>query len=158
MKSVGTLLGRFAVAAALAGACMASHTQELPRAGRAEQELVNTIARARGAGCGTMAGTTSPLQWMPALASAAARVARGDQPMQAARAAGFRASRIYQVSLRGYDSAQALAQVLTQRYCTALANPELTSIGWHREGSAWWVLLAARFTPPQPGDAAAVAM
>jgi len=156
MNQTRTFLRFLAWGSALGVACL-SIAQQTQSPARSDRELIDSLANARRAGCGTSAGTAAPLQPVPALSDAAARIAKGESPMQAARSAGYRATRIYHATFRGYDSAAAVARSMTQRYCAPLANPELTGVGWHREGNAWWVVLATRFAPPEPGDAGAVA-
>ena len=157
MEKNRVLSSLVAACLSLALACAPALAQNQRSAGGADQELVRALLDIRRGGCGGAPGTTAAMQWAPALADAAARAAQGEPPLQAARAAGYRATRIFIAALRGYPTHAAVAQAMAQRYCEALVNPALTGIGWHREGNAWWILLATRFDPPELGDAQAIA-
>lgn len=123
----------------------------------AEPQLVVALAEARASGCAANAGKASALRSSPALDEAARRIARGQDAMQAARSAGYRATRIFHANFSGYASSAAVAQAMQQRYCSALADPGMREAGAHREGNTWWVVLAAPYDVPGLTDAQAVA-
>jgi uncharacterized protein YkwD len=126
------------------------HAQE------ADAQLMAALSEARSRGCAS--GAKAPaLRPAAALDEAARRIARGRDPMQAARSAGYRATRIFHASFSGYGSAAAVAQAMRERYCSALTDPGLREAGAHREGNAWWVILASPYDVPRLADAPVVA-
>jgi uncharacterized protein YkwD len=128
-------------------------------ASRAEQpaELMAALSDARARGCAGRPGTDLPLRWAAPLSAAAQRMAGGTPPREAVRSAGYRATRLFQVSLSGYRSTAAMAQTVIAKYCERLTDPTLTDLGFHRQGAAAWIVLAAPFAPPPRAAAASVA-
>jgi len=118
--------------------------------------LIAALSEARAQGCANGAAAAALRPSAP-LNEAARRIAKGQEPMQAASSAGYRAKRIFHASLSGYESAAAVAQAMREHYCAALADPGLREAGVHGEGDHWWIVLAAPYEVPQPGDAQAVA-
>src|SRR5437016_3760568 len=124
----------------------------LPSFGHSQSDgaqLIPALSEARTNGCASRPGA-SALRAAAALDEAARGMARGQDAMQAAQRAGYRATRVFQANFSGYGSAAEVAQAMRQRYCTALTDPGLREAGAHREGKTWWVVLAAPFEVPQP--------
>src|SRR5213075_1445848 len=122
-------------------------------AGPSESELSGFLSQARLNGCAGARGTRSLLRESPALTEAARRVARGAKAIDASRNAGLRVSRVFHVSLRGVGSAAQVARMMEANHCDMLVDPKLTALGVYREGTSWWVMLAAPFETPDTGDA-----
>jgi uncharacterized protein YkwD len=118
--------------------------------------LVAALSEARQRGCGAP-GPRTPFRSVPELAQAAQAIARGQAPAEALRQAGYRHTRMYQVNMSGPRTAAAAAGVMAQRYCPQLTDPQLTDAGVHQQGTSYWVVLAAPFTPPAASAAGEVA-
>jgi uncharacterized protein YkwD len=129
-----------ALAVCAAAGAAAGSTQE---AGEG-LSLLGPVQQARSRGCAGHAGTAAPLQWSDALARAAARMARGEPSLTAVEKEGFRATRVFQASLAGFRKDADVADTLAQQYCTAIADPQFTDVGVHRQGASWLIVLAAR--------------
>ncbi len=119
-------------------------------------ELVSALLASRSHGCGGHAGVRAPLHAVPRLNQAARRMARGEPADQAARESGYRSTRLFSANMSGYPAPAAVAQVMAEKYCTALSDPKLTDVGVHQQGASWWIVLAAPFAPPPPSAAATV--
>lgn len=127
--------------------------QPLPPA----RELVDALSASRSGACNGHSGRASGLRPAQALDETARRIARGEAPGPAAKAAGYRATRLFVASMSGYASPAAVAKAMTDRHCQALGDPALTDLGVHRRGGSYWIVLAAPFAPPPPSAAADVA-
>ncbi|TFY96378.1 CAP domain-containing protein [Ramlibacter rhizophilus] len=119
--------------------------------------LPDALSNARAQGCSGRQGVEQPFRQVPALADAARRIAQGASLESALSQAKYRATRSFQISLRGYGSAAAAVQAVRSRWCEALTNPELSDVGVYRRGDATWIVLADPFSPPEPGKAEEVA-
>jgi uncharacterized protein YkwD len=144
LAAIGLLLGASAGVAAQ------------PSSASVAPELLAALSSVRARGCGGHAGAATRLRPAAPLYEAARRVAQGASPTQATKAAGYRAKSLFQVHLNGYRSAAAVADTLASRYCEPLTNARLVDVGFHREGTSYWVLMAEPFTPPAPSEAAEV--
>lgn len=143
---------RFSLGAAsliLAGASLAAPQHS--------DELLAGLSAARSRGCAGQPGVQVRLRPTAPLGQAAQYMARREAPGEAARKAGYRATRIFAVSMSGYTSPQAVAKTIAEKYCKALTDPALTEFGMHQEGASYWVVLAAPFSPPPQSAAASVA-
>jgi uncharacterized protein YkwD len=120
-------------------------------------ELAGALAAARERGCGGQPGVPQSMRPAQRLHDAAQRIARGEPGDLATRRAGYRATRLFVAHLTGYRSAGAVAQTMVQKHCSALLDPALVDVGLHRQGGAYWIVLAAPFSPPPAEAAAAVA-
>jgi uncharacterized protein YkwD len=116
-------------------------------------EVTDQLARAR-ASC---APSAPALQPNPQLSEAARRLSQGVALREAVEGSGYRAKRTQQWSLGGFPSAQAAAQLLAGKHCSTFGNPELTDLGVHRRGNAWWIVAAAPLAPPPEAQAGDVA-
>ncbi len=120
-------------------------------------ELPESVAPLRQRGCTDHAGTAQALDWAPQLAETARRVARGEPSLLAAREAGYRSRKVYVIRLSGYASAQGVARMLGLNHCESVTDPQFTGAGFHREGNAWWIVLASLHKTPGAGEAPDVA-
>jgi uncharacterized protein YkwD len=132
-----------------AGACLAAPQHS--------DELLAVLAAARSRGCAGQPGTQVRLSPAPQLGEAAQYIARRESPGNATRRAGYRATRIFSASMNGYASPAAVAKTMADKYCNALIDPSLTEIGSYQEGTSYWLVLAAPFSPPPQSAAARVA-
>jgi uncharacterized protein YkwD len=120
-------------------------------------ELIAALSATRFSGCDGHAGIEARLWPVGQLGEAARRIARGEAPAEAARRAGYRATRLFVATMSGYGSQSAVARTMAAKHCKALLDPALADIGIHRQGDSFWIVLAARFEPPPPSAAAAIA-
>jgi uncharacterized protein YkwD len=123
------------------------------------QDLTEALSAIRSRGCAGRPGTNARLRWVAPLGEAARHIARGVPPRDATQRAGYRANRLFQVTMTGQRSVASAAQTMARNYCAALTDPKLIDAGFHRQGSSYWIVLAAPFEPPalSPDAAAAVA-
>lgn len=98
--------------------------------------------RAPGGAC---SARTGPLLWNPALNTAAANIARGQGLSAALESAGYRASRVQQITIVGAAGGVQLQNFLASRFCTQLAMTELTEAGLYQADNSVWIVLAAPF-------------
>jgi uncharacterized protein YkwD len=123
----------------------------------ASDELIDALSANRAGGCDGRAGIEARLRPVGRLSEAARRMARGEAPADAARRAGYRATRLFVATMSGYRSQSAVARTMAEKHCEALVDPALTDVGIHRQGDAFWIVLAARFDPPPATAATAIA-
>ena len=120
-------------------------------------ELLAALGAARSRGCEGQPGTLARLRSSVQLGEAAHFIARRQSPIDAMKTAGYRATRMFSASMSGYASPAAVAKTMADKYCKALTDPVLTEIGSYQEGSSYWLVLAAPFSPPPQSAAASVA-
>lgn len=133
----------------LSGACLAAPQRS--------DELLAALTTARTRGCAGQPGTQARLQPAARLDEAAQHIARRESPSDAAQRAGYRATRMFSVSMSGYASPAAVARTMAEKYCKALTDPSLADFGFHQEGASYWLVLASPFAPPPQSAAAGVA-
>jgi uncharacterized protein YkwD len=114
------------------------------------------LQQARAQGCQGRPGLRQSLVQQAALDRVAQAVSRGADLQAALREQGYRSLRAGSLSMRGYASAQDLAQGLRQQACKALLDADWKEAGWYRRGDAAWIVLAAPFSPPRPQEQAQV--
>jgi uncharacterized protein YkwD len=115
--------------------------------------LLRALNAARLKGCAGRPGLAEPLRENTRLSTAAARIAGGSRLGDALQAAGYRAMRAAQITLRGYTSPAALAQGAVDSSCAAITDGELAEAGIHQHGEQTWLVLAAPFSPPGAAQA-----
>jgi uncharacterized protein YkwD len=115
------------------------------------------LSAMRSRGCEGRPGIQARLRPVRQLTEAAQRLASGESPGNAMEKAGYRAKRIFVVTMSGHGSPAAVAKTMAEKHCRALTDPNLTDMGFHRQGASYWLLLAAPFAPPPPSAAASVA-
>lgn len=116
------------------------------------EQVLAIAAQVRRDGCKGHPGTPAPLRWSPALARAAALVAKGGVALQAIEIQGYRPTRIFQSNLSGYADTADAVQAFAQRYCADLVEPKFQDLGMHHDGKHWTILMAAPFELPQLAD------
>jgi uncharacterized protein YkwD len=121
------------------------------------EELIASLSEIRLRGCDGQAGVDARLRPVGQLGDAARRIARGEAPREAARRAGYRATRLFVATLSGYQTQSAVVGTMAGNHCRALVDRDLNDIGVHGQGDSFWIVLAARFAPPPPTAAAGVA-
>jgi uncharacterized protein YkwD len=76
----------------------------------------------------------------------------GAQLPNALKARGYPAAKAYAMTLSGPVNAAAAMNLLRQRYCGPLLNPQYSNVGVSREGNHWQVVLARPLLSPALGD------
>lgn len=115
--------------------------------------LLRALNTLRQQGCSTGARPAAPLRENTALARAAARMAAGSKLDDALKAAGYRAVRVTQITVRGATGAAALTRSTLGSSCSPATHGELLDAGFHQRGTQTWVVLAAPFSPPDTAQA-----
>ena len=117
----------------------------------------NRVLRARSASCGLSRRAYPPLRESRSLDKIASLIARGEPLEQAQQRAGYHAARSLSIRISGTTSDAAVERLVSRRFCSQLADPSLRQIGVYGSGvGSLWIVVAAPFTTPRPGDAAAL--
>ncbi|WP_175541710.1 CAP domain-containing protein [Polaromonas sp. YR568] len=106
---------------------------------------MNTL---RQQGCDKSTPPVGPLRENAALSRAAALIARGSKLDAALKAAGYRAIRATEITVRGPAGAAALSPKSLGKTCRSATTDELQDAGFHQSGSQTWVVMAVPFSPP----------
>jgi uncharacterized protein YkwD len=115
--------------------------------------LLRALNTLRQQGCSQGARPAAPLRENTALSRAAARMAAGSKLDDALKAAGYRAVRVTQITVRGATGAAALTRSTLGKSCSPAVHGELQEAGFHQRGTQTWVVLAAPFSPPDTAQA-----
>ena len=115
-------------------------------------EAVDAVAQARR----QCAAGAPAMHVQPQLQDAATRLMHGTPLEAALHASGYRAVRSFQWRLTGYQSPQAVTQMLVRNHCSTLRDPGLTELGVVRSGTTYSIIAAAPFAPPPQGEASDV--
>jgi uncharacterized protein YkwD len=81
------------------------------------------------------------------LDAAAASLARGGALASALKAAGYRATRSYVISVSGATTDDTVTSLVRREYCKELAASDVTDMGVRRDGTRVFIVLAAPFAP-----------
>jgi uncharacterized protein YkwD len=127
-----------------------------PPAPPARGDALDTVNAARTRGCGAASRGLGPLRADPALDAVAARLPSGVKLADAVSAERYAAARSASIRVMRAASPDALYQLLTQRFCSDVADPQFRTVGIAR-GPDLWIVFAAPFEPPAEADAAVVA-
>ena len=119
-------------------------------------DLVGAINELRAHGCAGKSGAKPPLRAAASLDDAARRMARGSAEREAMSDAGYRAVTWALIHVSGTAEDQAVARLVGERFCDQVAQAAFRHIGVARRGDETWIVLAAPFSAPAPGDARAV--
>jgi uncharacterized protein YkwD len=145
-------LANVCAALALAGCAVAPPAP----APQVPSDVAGTVNAARSRGCAA-ARQLPPLRADSRLDAVAARLPRGEKLSDAVSAERYPAARSASIRVSRAAGSDALYQLLTKRFCSSVADPELERIGIARQGEDLWIVLAAPFEPPAVSDAATVA-
>ena len=115
--------------------------------------LLRALNTLRQQGCSQGARPAAPLRENTALSRAAARMATGNKLDDALKAAGYRAVRVTQITVRGATGAAALTRSTLGKSCSPAVHNELQEAGFHQSGTQTWVVLATPFSPPDTAQA-----
>lgn len=118
--------------------------------------LLGALNALRNQGCVKGARAVAPLRENMALSRAAELIASGRKLEDALKAAGYRAVRAAQITVRGAAGTAALTRAALGKSCSTALHGELTEAGFHQRGKQVWVVLAAPFSPPAAARAGEV--
>jgi uncharacterized protein YkwD len=95
----------------------------------------------------------TPLRKQNDLDETARRLARGDSLEKALKRARYRAPKSTAIYIRSAPTDDAVARLLSNRYCKQLTDPVFSEIGAIRMGKDVWIVLAQPFSAPAPAEA-----
>ena len=90
------------------------------------------------------------------LNEAARRLSSGESLQNAARKAGYRSVTSAAVQISNVPDDRDVERIVARQFCAQITGRDLKDIGTYRRGGNVWVMVAAPFTPPSPGDSRAI--
>ena len=123
--------------------------------GAAGASPASAVSRARAASCAP--GAHGDLHETGELDAVAARLWRGETLHSALGTMRSRPLLAESMHLIGYYDDRALATAVAARFCQHLSDPRLSEIGVARNDREIWIVVAAPFEVPKPGDQLTVA-
>lgn len=118
----------------------------------AEASIAGAVNEARLHGCHANPRITARLRENPRLNEAARQLSFGESLQNAARHAGYRYVTAASVQMPNAPEDRDIERTVTSQFCAQIAAKEATEIGTFRRGPTVWVMVAAPFVPPPPGD------
>lgn len=131
--------------------CGLAHAQ--PSTTGSHPTLLRALNTLRQQGCDKSTPPADALRENAALSRAAALLARGSKLDAALKAAGYRAIRATQITVRGATGAAALSPKSLGKSCPSAMPDELQDAGFHQSGTQTWIVLAVPFSPPDVAQA-----
>ena len=122
----------------------------------ASADVVAIVNDIRSVGCPAVHSIEAPVQRDAALDAAARLVARGVELAKALEQTSYRASRSNLINIGGAADAAAIREVLADGFCDDVNDAAYVAAGAYERGKTFWLLLAAPFAPPAPGNASNV--
>lgn len=133
---------------------LASSVALIPVATQAS--VAGAVNAARLHGCRANFSTSQPLRENPRLNEAARRLSSGESLQNAARNAGYRYVTLASVQVPNARDDREVERTVVRQFCAQIAAKDLKEIGTYRRGGDVWVMVAAPFAPPSPGDRQAI--
>jgi uncharacterized protein YkwD len=119
-------------------------------------DVAGAVNEARVHGCHANANATPRLRENSRLDAAARRLSLGDTLQNASRKAGYRSVTAAAVQITNVPEDRDVERIVARQFCAQLTGKDLRDIGTYRRGADVWVMVAAPFTPPSPGDRQAI--
>jgi uncharacterized protein YkwD len=119
-------------------------------------DIAGAVNEARLHGCRTDPGSAPRLRENSRLNEAARRLSFGDSLQNATRKAGYRSVKSASVQISNVPDDRDIQRIVARQFCAQVSGPDLRDIGTFRRGPDVWVLVAAPFAPPGPGDRSAI--
>jgi uncharacterized protein YkwD len=119
-------------------------------------DVVGAVNEARLHGCHANPSTTPRLRENSRLNEAARRLSFGDSLQNAAKKAGYRSVTSASVQISNVPDDRDVERIVARQFCAQITAQDLRDIGTFRRGPDVWVLVAAPFSPPAPGDRQAI--
>jgi uncharacterized protein YkwD len=120
-----------------------------------QADALTAVQVLRQGGCGGLMPAAAPLHHNPLLDRAAERWASGLALSAAADGGGYPADATAGLRVSGPDDA--IIKALRQSSCHTVTNHDWQEIGVYRRGSDNWLVLASRYTLPDPSQAPVLA-
>jgi uncharacterized protein YkwD len=114
-----------------------------------------TINAMRTGGCGGER-PAAPVESSEALDDVARELSNGAALKEAINRVGYPATRSGSLQVTGPTDDAAIRDILEDRYCKLVNNPQFTEVGTYRSGDETWIVLAARADLPAAKESAAV--
>lgn len=118
-----------------------------------QASVVGAVNAARLHGC---RANMQPLRENPRLNEAARRLSIGESLQNATRNAGYRYVTLASVQVPSARDDRDLERIVASQFCAQITGKDVKDIGAYRRGASIWVMVAAPFLPPSPGDREAV--
>jgi uncharacterized protein YkwD len=115
-------------------------------------DVTGAVNAARLHGCRGSPGNTLRLRENPRLDEAARGLSRGETLQDAASKAGYRAVTSASVQISNVPDDRDVERIVERQFCAQISARNLRDIGTYRRGPDVWLLVAAPFSPPAPGD------
>jgi uncharacterized protein YkwD len=119
----------------------------------AQASVVGAVNAARLHGC---RANGAPLRENSRLNEAARRLSFGESLQNATRNAGYRYMTLASVQVPSARDDRDLERIVASQFCPQISGKDVKEIGTYRRGTSVWVMVAAPFSPPSPGDRQAV--
>jgi uncharacterized protein YkwD len=110
-------------------------------------DVRSVVNELRDGGC-TSRSKLPPVQTDKRLQAAAKRIAAGSTTENATQAMAYPTMQVSTINLTGYTSDDAVRQLLKQRYCSMLLQPEWRDIASEQRGDSLWIVLAVPHAMP----------
>jgi uncharacterized protein YkwD len=133
---------------------LASSVALIPVATQAS--VAGAVNAARLHGCRPSYSTSQPLRENSRLNEAARRLSSGESLQNAARNAGYRYVTLASVQVPNARDDRDLERIVARQFCAQIGGKDVKEIGTYRRGTNVWVMVAAPFSPPSPGDRQAI--
>jgi uncharacterized protein YkwD len=124
-------------------------------AGPAAADPVSAVNVARVSLCATSTHGAR-LRELPSLDAAAARLARGESLHDVLNQLPEHPSAAASLHFAGITSDTDISHAVAKRFCRNVSSPSLSEIGYARYDRHLWIIVAASFAAPAPGDGARV--
>lgn len=118
----------------------------------AHADVVSAVNEARLKDCRPSTTPTPKLRENARLNEAARRLANGESLQNASQKAGYRSVTSASVQIINVPDDRDVERIVARQFCTQITSRDLRDIGTYRRGPDVWVLVAAPFVPPAPGD------
>jgi uncharacterized protein YkwD len=122
----------------------------------AHAALVDDINRLRTKGCGKFAVAPNKLQQNSDLDAVAKEWSGGGRLAAALKRTGYPATASASMRIEGAATDSMMLNMLAQNYCEQITGRGFTEIGVYRRERNLWIVVAGRFSPPAPKDAARI--
>jgi uncharacterized protein YkwD len=121
-----------------------------------QASVAGAVNAARLHGCRANLSTSQPLRENPRLNEAARRLSAGESLQNATRKAGYRYVTLASVQVPNARDDRDVERTVAGQFCAQIAGRDVKEIGTYRRGTSVWVMVAAPFSPPSPGDRQAI--
>jgi len=128
----------------------------IPFGATARADVGSVVNGVRTEGCEGSPGVKTKLLRNEHLDAVARRVAGGLELAPALKAAGYRAMHATALRLSRVPDDKAVRRALRQLFCTDVTARDFREMGVARRDQNAWIILAAAWIPPAPGDEEAV--